>query len=277
MKDNIPVSVIIPCYNCADTIERAVDSVYKQTFRPKEVILVDDCSSDNGITKQKLIDLQKRYSKEWIKVVFLEKNRGPGYARNVGWEMAEGDYIAFLDADDSWHPKKIEIQYQWMKENTNVSLSGHSTIQITSSSDRIIGMVSEKYKVSKITKGKLLLSNLFPTRSVMLKKNLRFRFNDHKRYSEDYLLWLEIVLNDNDAYFISLPLAYSFKRDFGDSGLSGRLWLMEKGELNTYQELYKKKLIRFHELIFYSVISLLKFSRRIILSLFKQNSIKINC
>lgn len=121
------VSVVIPCYRCSDVIERAVTSVWEQTLRPAEVILVDDCSGDG--TVDTLYALQKKFPPNWIKVIELEQNSGPGEARNAGWAAASHSYVAFLDADDSWHPQKIEIQYSWMIEHPDVVLTGHECVR----------------------------------------------------------------------------------------------------------------------------------------------------
>jgi len=101
-----PVSVIIPCYRCADTIGRAVESMIWQTLPPKEILLVEDYSQDEGKTLASLYDLQRKFQdKITIKVIPLLKNGGPGGARNTGWDEAQQPYLAFLDADDSWHPR----------------------------------------------------------------------------------------------------------------------------------------------------------------------------
>src|SRR5690606_11478324 len=106
-----------------NTVVRAVASVDAQTLLPAEVILVDDSSGDG--TLNVLYSLQEKYTPGWIKVLALPENVGAGEARNAGWEMATQDYIAFLDADDSWHPQKIEIQYEWMRSHIDVSFTGH--------------------------------------------------------------------------------------------------------------------------------------------------------
>src|SRR5258706_14692588 len=97
-----PVSVVVPCYRCADTIERAVRSVAAQTLRPAEVILVDDGSPDG--TGAALERLRERFGADWIRIVRLPRNLGSASARNAGWELATQRYVAFLDSDDAWHP-----------------------------------------------------------------------------------------------------------------------------------------------------------------------------
>ena len=102
MKPVVDVSVVVPCFACAGTIERAVASVAAQTCRPLELILVNDASLDE--TAACLQRLHDQYP-EWVHVVHLAVNVGAGEARNAGWSVAKGKYIAFLDADDSWHPR----------------------------------------------------------------------------------------------------------------------------------------------------------------------------
>ena len=107
---NADVSVIVPFYNNINTLYRAITSIYNQTLLPKEIIIVNDGSTKKE--SEKLIKLIKKFDKKKIKIIllFLKKNSGPGSARNFGWNKSSCKYIAFLDADDSWHIKKIEIQ-----------------------------------------------------------------------------------------------------------------------------------------------------------------------
>jgi glycosyltransferase involved in cell wall biosynthesis len=103
------VSVIIPYFNSQDTIIRALNSVNSQTLLPHEVIIVNDFSDDNE-TKKILQNLVQNNWNFKLIIIHLTKNMGPGNARNIGWNNATGEYIAFLDSDDSWHPLKLEIK-----------------------------------------------------------------------------------------------------------------------------------------------------------------------
>lgn len=256
------VSVIIPCFCCANTIARAVASVATQTLRPAEVILVEDFSCDG--TLDALYELQAQYPEGWIKVIPLPENRGPGSARNIGWEMASQPYIAFLDADDSWHPKKIEIQYGWMEAHPQVALTGHACQVIVEGKLVSVDELSiDTWAFTPVSRGQLLLSNRFPTRSVMLRRELPYRFAEGKCHSEDYLLWCEIALDGNPCYRSEAKLAYLYKAEYGEAGLSGNLWAMEKGELDTYRRLRasgRLSWLEVQELYFWS---LAKFMRRL--------------
>jgi glycosyltransferase involved in cell wall biosynthesis len=106
IKKNKLVSVIIPTYNRARFIERAVHSVLRQTYRDLEVITVDDGSKDDTLSL--IAELAK--TDQRVRYILHEKNRGAQAARNTGIKAAEGNYIAFLDSDDEWLPDKLERQ-----------------------------------------------------------------------------------------------------------------------------------------------------------------------
>ena len=259
-----PVSVIIPCYRCANTIKRALDSIMAQTLLPEEIILVDDFSNDQNETVALLESLKNLYYKTNIKIVQLDKNSGPGSARNAGWKQASQPYLAFLDADDSWHPKKLKIQYQWMVEHPDAVLSGHQSLKL--SAQQILPTLPDNFAVTRINKYSLLFSNRFPTRSVMLKRDVSFRFVPEKRYAEDYLLWLTIVFNGQSAWFLNGAMTYSYKDDFGESGLTGDLWKTQLGVLDTYQQIYNTGFISMVMFILVSSLSLCKYLRRLIIT-----------
>jgi glycosyltransferase involved in cell wall biosynthesis len=258
-----PVSVIIPCYECADTIERAVVSVARQSYRPAELIMVDDASHDLAL--QKLFEVQKCYGEEWIKVIPLESNSGPAVARNVGWERATKKYLAFLDADDAWHSRKIEIQYTWMTLHPDVVLTGHRCLLIRNNqvTDLQLPKNGRAFRVKPFS---MLISNKFHTRSVMLLRELPYRFNTNKRFSEDYLLWLEIVLNGYVAWYLDLPMGYFYKALFGEGGLSKSLLNVEKGELDTYWRLHRQGLLSRFSTLCLTLLSLVKHLRRMVIN-----------
>jgi glycosyltransferase involved in cell wall biosynthesis len=235
----VPVSVIIPCFNCCDTIERAVLSVVKQTVCPADMFFINDASTDN--TLHRLFDLQNKYGRSWIKVISLHRNLGPGAARNAGWNQSDEPYLAFLDADDAWHPEKLNYQFGWMTMHQDIAVTSHRCIQVAPHDS--VRDLSQKFKTRMLNPFKLLIRNQMLTRSVMLHRQLPFRFPEDKRYSEDYCLWLEMVLNGIKASYLDVPLAVSFKSAYGQGGLSRNLAEMEKGELDTYKRLWRKKLL----------------------------------
>lgn len=230
----LPVSVVIPCFQCVETIGRAIRSVLSQTAIPTEIILVEDCSQDG--TRELVLGLEQEHP-GFISVVFMGRNSGAACARNAGWAAATQPFIAFLDADDSWHPEKLRIQYSYMKLNSEVVLCGHLCVELSGGSlpPPLLKHRNEK----RISFNDLLFKNAFSTPSVMLVKEIPFRFQAGKRHAEDFLLWLEIASAGLLVARLELPLAYVHKPFYGRHGLSGELWKMERGELYNFVTLYR--------------------------------------
>lgn len=258
----IPVSVIVPCFRCVTTIERAVASIALQTRRPAEIILVDDSSGDG--TARLLHAIRDRHPKGWIRVIEQPSNCGPGSARNAGWNQSTQAYVAFLDADDSWHPQKLEHQYSWMKRNPHVDLSGHACQVNHVDTPAAPFYASADFECTPVSLAQFLFRNRFSTPSVMLKTGLANRFDEKKRCSEDYLLWMEIAATGQCAAS-RLPLGFLHKKAYGISGLSGDLWAMAKGELDTYRRVAAEGHVSRVALLALYPWSLLKYLRRWIL------------
>lgn len=262
------VSVIIPCYRCVETVERAVQSVVQQTMIPAEIILVDDASDDREATSKSLKMLYQRFGETEtdipIRVLTLQKNEGPSGARNTAWNAATSDFIAFLDADDAWHPNKLEIQYAWMQTHPEIAISGHHCCQVDvsfSSSEAVFnGSATSCYFRS------MLFRNPLMTRSVMMRRDIPLRFSSGKRYAEDYLLWLQAMASGLQVSVLDAELAYSFKPDYGEGGLAGNLWRMECGEMDNFRRLYRAGKLSGIMYLAVSSFSFLKYFRRIIIS-----------
>lgn len=254
------VSVIIPYYNSSITIGRAVQSIAEQTLLPEEVIIINDCSSDPK-TNDVLEDIVKKYE-AYFKIILLEtiKNSGPGTARNIGWDRAKGEYIAFLDSDDAWLHKKIEIQYNFMKENDTIKFS---CTKILVGGEKDIN--SDEIRFLYINKWKsLFFHNSTGTPTVMIKRNIPLRFEEGKRYAEDYLLFLKILFH-YEGVVVDASLCRCFKNLYGESGLSKDLWEIEKGELQCFYELFRSKYIPLWLLLLSLFFSYIKYLRREIL------------
>lgn len=259
--EQAPVSVVIPAYCAKSTIIDAIKSVAAQTLRPMEVIVVDDGSTDG--TADCVKKLIPEYGADWLKLLILDRNQGVASARNAGWSMAKSAFIAFLDADDLWHPQKIQYQYDYFCKNSEAALCGHAFCNINNM-NACMGL-NIKRKVESIGTSRLLLSNPFVTPSVMLRANLPFRFHAGKRYMEDHLLWMEISLAGFSVVKLSAPLALIRKAQFGESGLSAALWKMEKGELHNYWALWESGRIGLCSMIFLALYSMAKYVRRLMI------------
>lgn len=261
-----PVSVVIPMYKHIPYLDRAIQSILNQNLVPDECIIVSD-----GISSFDFEHLQKllqKYDANWLKLIHLSENRGAGYARNVGWGAAKNSLIAFLDADDAWHPKKIEVQYKLMHDNPDIALCGHSHRVERASpnwSDYEINL-----NMNPIGLFNCLLRNPFVTPSVMLRANISERFHSAQRHSEDYRLWLEVIASGQKAIRLNSELACVFKPLISHAGLSSNLLAMEYGELMAYWSVCKSHplmWIIFPGLVIYSLI---KFVRRIMIVLIQK-------
>ncbi len=260
-SSTVPISAVISCYRCADTVSRAVESVVRQTSLPRELILVDDASPDDGETLAALRGLAARFNdKVPVSVLSLGTNQGAAGARNAGWDAASQPYIALLDADDAWHPRKLELQHAWMSRHPEIVLTGHRIVEAgrePALADTLEGLARP------IGPALLLISNRFQTSSAMLRRSLPERFAAGKRYCEDYLLWLEIILRGRPACLLDAVLAFRYKPAYGAGGLSGRLWSMQRGELDALARVRRARLLGLPTFVAAAAWSCVKFIRRL--------------
>ena len=257
MTSNATISVVIPCFNSAATIERALRSVEHQTIKPHEVLVVDDASSDNTVS---IIEQFARNSLLNIRVIKQSVNGGPSVARNTAWNVVTSEFIAFLDADDQWHPQKLELQLGVMLDNRTCVMSFH---------DHLFGS-SEQFEnlpftpiTSQATLRNYLLRNRSATPTVMLRTALTERFLNTKRYAEDYLLWMTIIGSHGSALHIHATLAHCSNPGYGGSGQSGKLWKMERSELSGFVSLWRSGALSLPTLVAVSIWSITKYLLRL--------------
>lgn len=237
LKHFAPVSVIIPCYCCHKTLERASQSALNQTLLPSQIILVEDASPDDGKTREKVEVIARQiagFSDIECTTIFLDVNRGPGEARNWGWEVAKHEFIAFLDADDAWHPSKIEVQYAWMRSNPTVDLTCHHSVFL----DQYCTALSLNPQSIELTLFRMLYRNQIQTRTVMLRRSLSNRFLEGQRFCEDYRLWMDMIVDSRRIILLNAQLASSYRPEYSQGGQSSMLWKMEISELRIYRDLH---------------------------------------
>jgi glycosyltransferase involved in cell wall biosynthesis len=225
---------------------------------PMEVILVDDGSGDG--TGAVLEAIAERFGRDWARVTSLPENRGPAAARNAGWEAARGQAIAFLDADDAWHRRKIELQWSFMEAHPKVAICGHGHRRVAD-----LAAIPEPAAMPAavdIDLQALLASNRFITPSVMLRRELPLRFRADRRHMEDHLLWLEAAAKGYRLVRLEAALAGIFKREFGDSGLSAQVVRMTAADIGNYWLLAREGLISVPVAALYSAWACLKAVRR---------------
>ena len=190
----VDISVVCPTYNSADFIDRTLDSVLSQKTLPKEVIIVDDGSSDSTIAR--LETYRDRFANQKVELKILQQtNQGPGAARNNGISNATSQWIAFLDSDDTWHTDKIHKVLESIntnpKANFVVHWEEHQKIDGTKSLIRN-GHGIRQDNISR----QIYLKNPISTSAVCVKKDILDMvggFNTSLPVSQDYDLWLKLA------------------------------------------------------------------------------------
>lgn len=199
---NTLVSIIMPSYNAEKFIYFTIESVLNQTYTHWELIIVDDASTDNTIA------IIEEEIKKDPRITLLKntKNQGASYCRNLATEKAKGKFIAFLDADDLWHPEKLEKQINLML-STNNSVCYSSYLHIKENGEslkkRIVALPFLSYK--KQFKNNYIgnLTGIYNAKKLdkIMAPNLRKR--------QDWAVWLEAIKRNNKpAIGLQEDLAY---------------------------------------------------------------------
>jgi glycosyltransferase involved in cell wall biosynthesis len=214
-------SVIIPLYNKAAYIERAIQSVLSQTFQEFELIVVDDGSTDDSstqlsvISQQLLVAAPEIYKK--IKVI-QQQNQGVSTARNNGVKLAKYDYIAFLDADDSWELTYLEEMNGLIATYPNAGIYGSGYFIVKNGKKRIAPIGVEKNFDRGLINycqvySKTLCMPLWTGATIIRKSifDLENGFNPRLKLGEDFDLWIRVAIKHPVA-FLNKPLA-SYHQD----------------------------------------------------------------
>lgn len=270
------LSVIIPVYNNENILDNIQNKISYLSNYFIQIIIVDDCSLDN--TFLELNNFIKRNNLTNIEIYRNNQNMGPSYSRNVGLKKATGEYIAFLDSDDDWHPQKINIQVKMM-EKFDVKISGtqHKVISFKELRDEksIDYQNIEIVHFSIVKWPKILFVSPFATPSVVIHNSLKeYLFDETIRYSEDYNLWKRITYKHR-AIKIQLPLTYTFKHDYISevNSLSSNLKRMQLGVDKSFKKLINSKEIAFVDKLFLLCglyFSKVKYLRRLLIRKIKK-------
>ena len=232
MEEN-KVSIIIPVYNAEKFIGKTIESVLNQTYKNWEMLIFNDKSKDNSL---KII---KKYSEkdERIKVVDSKENVGVVAARNKLIEIATGEFIAFLDADDYWKQNKLEKQIKFMRKN-NALISCTEYTRVTEDEKEINDIIIKEI----ITYEDMLKNNYLGCLTVIYNANkLGKRYFKERKKNEDYVLWLEIVKETKIIFGLKENLA--FYRVLNNSRSSNKI-KAAKDRWNVYRKIEKLSLFK---------------------------------
>ena len=204
MKDYGLVSIITPSYNCSSYVDNTIKSIQEQTYTNWELLITDDCSSDNSR------EVIKSYADKdpRIKLLTLEINSGAGVARNNSIKEAKGRYIAFCDSDDRWYPDKLEKQLSYMTAK-DCAMS-HTSYMTCDENDRITGIVicRKRETLNSMCKDDKMgfLTVIYDTEKVGKV------FMPELRKRQDWALKLKVLNICGEAWGMKEPLAYYRKR-----------------------------------------------------------------
>ena len=187
---NVKVSVIIPTYNRAHLLERAIDSVFHQTWQNLELLIIDDESNDQT---QELVEKKRALAPIPLKY-WKRPHRGVSAARNWGIRQARGEWVAFLDSDDEWTPQKLERQFQLLERFPGLKLVHGEEIWIRSG--RRVNPKNIHQKFGGDIFEKCLPRCLISPSATLIKKSLLWEmglFDEEFPVCEDYDLWLKVT------------------------------------------------------------------------------------
>lgn len=183
------ISAVMALYNTPyHFLEATVKSLIEQTFKDFELIIIDDASS---VEYEKFFE---KFRDERIKYHKLDKNSGPGKARNEGIKKAQGEYIAIVDSDDVYMPNRFEIQAEFLDNNQEISLISSAFKQSNN------GKIPSVEKDNEDIKIFMLFNSPFANPAVMFRKDAFLEKNlfypENKNFAEDYELWTDAMLKE---------------------------------------------------------------------------------
>ena len=228
------ISIIIPTYNRKSFLIHAINSVLNQTYQNLELIIIDDGSSD----KTENI-IKKKYPK--IKF-YKQKNKGVSAARNKGIKMASCKWIAFLDSDDRWHPRKLENQINYLLAHPRYKICHTDEIWIRK------GIRINQHKKHKKHGGHIFdkcldLCRISPS-SVIIHKDIFNKvglFNEKLPVCEDYDLWLRIA-EKFPVLYLDEKLVIKYGGHLNQ--LSKKYWGMDRFRIIALENIIKKSFLK---------------------------------
>ncbi|WP_430247865.1 glycosyltransferase family 2 protein [Providencia sp. PAZ2] len=224
------VSIIMPAYNAEDTITESIESIIDQSYPNWELIIIDDCSTDNTL---QIIQYYESIEKR-IKVIKNRINLGVAESRNLSISISEGKFICFLDSDDIWFPNKIEKQISILNSGWNVVCSNYETFNTK-------GTINIRFSPEIITYDDMLRSCFIGNLTGMYNAYNVGKIYQKKVGAEDYLMWLSILEKTKNAYCVQEPLA---KYRIHDSSLSSNKIRSIKWQWNIYRKELNLNFIR---------------------------------
>ena len=229
-ENKYKISVVIPTLNRINTLQRALDSVINQTYKPAEIIVVDNGSSDGTL---------KFLREQYPKITTLTENKvGVSSARNKGIKKSINQWIALLDSDDAWHPRKLEVQTSMLDSALKEYSLIHTDEVWFRNNKHINQMKKHKKQGGYIFERCLSLCCISPS-SVLFKKNILDKvglFDESLPVCEDYDLWLKICSSE-EVLFAQDKLTYKYGGH--KDQLSKSYWGMDRFRIKSIENIIR--------------------------------------
>lgn len=243
------ISIIMAAYNAEKTIEQAINSVLNQTYPNFELLVMNDCSTDE--TPKLVAGIAEKDSR--VRLITNRKNSGVSYTRKHGLEEAKGAWIAILDSDDAWAPEKLEKQIERQRE-TNADLLFTGSAFMDSDGQPINWYL---HAPKTVTYRQLLKQNVLSNSSALVRKELYVKhYAEDDEMHEDFAIWLGILKEGKMAYGVDEPLLiYRIAK----SSKSGNKLKAAKMNWNTYRYVGLNPVSAFYYECWYIIKGLLKY------------------
>ena len=234
-------SIIIPCFNRLNSLCLTLESCLKQSFSSYEIIMIDDHSTEDVksiFTKYK-DEFQSSKNVE-IRYFRLNENGGPSKARNFGWDKARGEYVAFLDSDDLWHPEKLNISAFFIQKMEPQCLYDNYSYDLNDINKYADCHIFEAHWRNTLYG---LFKNYSTTSSVIVKTAITERFNESMRFNEDYDLWLRLSFKHPLLCISGGILTVLGRPPSTPGGLSESTIKMRLGEMKMYANICREHIL----------------------------------
>lgn len=227
------VTAVVTFHNEADVIGRCLDSIAAQTHPVGRIIVVDDGSSPDQHTLL-LAEAGRHPAVEVVR--FAAATGGPSAGRNRGWDMATTRWVAFCDADNDWHPRRLQVQLAALETDPDVRFVGARGPSVPPGTT----WADVDGRAVPLTVADMVVRNRVATSTVLVRQDVEARFDEARNACEDLQCWLAVLAaHPGHGRVVEAPLAHEHKEAFWSSGLSSRMWTMAGAEYRTYWLAYR--------------------------------------
>ncbi len=251
---NCETSIIVPNYNNGKYLQACIESILIQDYKNYEIIVIDDNSQDESL---KILENYKLNPK--LKVLKLNKNKGPSFCRNIGIRISKGKYIAFLDSDDYWEPNKLSTQINYIKKNSyDFTYTDYYSFKEINNKKKILKETNVRKKFDLKS---FLIDTSIGTSTIIISKNcistIRFKKTP---IMEDYLFKCNLLRKGYYAFKASDKklTAYRISQESRNSNVLKNiftLWQINKNynKLNFIKNFYSILMVSFRSIMKYGL------------------------